>query len=130
MVRMGQKYEIKHLRDEGYRRLLAEFPATLEGWDLVHEGTTHEIHPEPTMSFDAIRLALESGIEVILPIAYYSCISDGLVGDPLPLLTVTYSERLLLVVLGRWGTHPRRWIGRQSSRGEPTRVLARHAQAD
>ncbi|KAH9479728.1 hypothetical protein JR316_0008323 [Psilocybe cubensis] len=37
ILRLGKKYDIEYLKEEGLRRLQSEFPLTLEDWDCRNE---------------------------------------------------------------------------------------------
>ncbi|KDR67623.1 hypothetical protein GALMADRAFT_257849 [Galerina marginata CBS 339.88] len=69
ILRLGKKYEIDHLRDEGLRRLRREFPMTLKLWDEAIEKDM-EISRSLFCCEDIINLAHELSIHTVLPAAY------------------------------------------------------------
>jgi hypothetical protein len=80
MLRLGKKYEFDHLRDEALLRLTSEFPTKLEEWDALPDHFTHIIDRKGLL-FDIIRLAIECGVQSILPAAYFLAVPD-VVGRP------------------------------------------------
>lgn len=73
MIRLGRKYEIDHLRDEGLTRLKLEFPSDLNGWDALDVAKyTHILYaeggPDPVVA--TMKLAHECKIQSILPGLY------------------------------------------------------------
>jgi hypothetical protein len=84
LVRLGKKYDIIHLRDEGLVRLKLRFPATLEQLDgnlsSVGQYAKHIYCPDKTAKDDmivsAIQLAHECDIQTILPALYCTLVQD------------------------------------------------------
>lgn len=74
MIRLGRKYQIDHLRDEGLARLKLEFPSTLEDWDSMDgDKYTHISWPDLVSGSTiaaTIKLAHECNIQSILPALY------------------------------------------------------------
>lgn len=76
VLRLSTKYFIEHLRQRCLARLQNDWPSTLEGWDIrEREATDHLGRYAPRESCAhpilAINLALELGLESILPAAFY-----------------------------------------------------------
>lgn len=69
MLRLGKKYEFDHLRDVALLRLTSEFPTQLEEWDALPDHFTHIVDRKGLL-FDIIGLAIECGVQSILPAAY------------------------------------------------------------
>ena len=86
MIRLGRKYEIACLRDEGLARLKREFPTTLEEYDRLPDDYTNFTFPPARRGLDAIvdiiNLALESNIQSILPAVYLHATAYPLVRFP------------------------------------------------
>ncbi|KAF6744278.1 hypothetical protein DFP72DRAFT_929615 [Ephemerocybe angulata] len=79
MVRIGKKYEIPHLVRCGLKHMKKEFPVTLKDWDIREKAGGHariDGIKTPAGLFAMIKLALECGIETVLPSAYYQCCLD------------------------------------------------------
>ncbi|KDR77471.1 hypothetical protein GALMADRAFT_245645 [Galerina marginata CBS 339.88] len=80
LLRLGKKYEIDHLVAEGLRRLRADHPTTLAGWEKI---TSVEIYQAMDMEgqfgdyADIINLAHEQSVHSILPAAYLRCVLAG-----------------------------------------------------
>lgn len=74
MLRLGKKYEFKHFRRIALQRLRDELPQTLEAWDKKYLGKS-PLHGEET-EFDLLNIALEVGVQSVLPIAFYWCLRD------------------------------------------------------
>ncbi|KAF6759163.1 hypothetical protein DFP72DRAFT_1005145 [Ephemerocybe angulata] len=79
MIRMGQKYDIEHVKEAGLSRLKRVFPQQLADWDRnFDEGDGLYLHtiicgPDEGMldlAIKAIELAHECGIKSILPACY------------------------------------------------------------
>lgn len=69
LLRLGKKYEFEHLRDVALLRLTSEFPTKLEEWDALTDRFTHIVDRKGLL-FDVISLAIECGVQSILPTAY------------------------------------------------------------
>jgi hypothetical protein len=69
-LRLGKKYEIQQLYAESVARLSREFPSTLAKWEAAHDKNL-EIESSPTLAFDVINLARETGFLAVLPTAFY-----------------------------------------------------------
>lgn len=71
MVRLGEKYKIEYLREDGISRLCAEFHPTLEEWSASREWMLIEEPASPAdrkaFFIDCANLALEANILRILP---------------------------------------------------------------
>ncbi|TEB27383.1 hypothetical protein FA13DRAFT_933338 [Coprinellus micaceus] len=80
MVRMGKKYEIDYLRDEGLVRLKLEFPGKLDDFDKTPRSfpRTHikygSADEQASMELEAINLGHECGIQTILPALYFQVV--------------------------------------------------------
>ncbi|KAH6907666.1 hypothetical protein BKA70DRAFT_1283635 [Coprinopsis sp. MPI-PUGE-AT-0042] len=61
MIRMGRKYEIAAIRDEGLTRLKLEFPIALAEWEKLPPIFTHIIEADGLL-FDIVQLALENDV--------------------------------------------------------------------
>ncbi|TEB27371.1 hypothetical protein FA13DRAFT_1691369 [Coprinellus micaceus] len=89
MIRLGKKYQIEHLRNDGLRCLKREFTMTLEDFDkldpdeylnfspLPKDSNPKAIDPVGTM-VATINLALECGIQSVLPAVYLLTTSNTL----------------------------------------------------
>lgn len=76
MIRMGRKYEIEHLRDEGVGRIKRKLPGTREEtakWLLDPTGTLTFVLERPAMLNMIINCARECDIQTVLPMAYLLC---------------------------------------------------------
>jgi hypothetical protein len=64
ILRLGKKYEIDHLCDEGLKRLRPEYPNTLEQWN-----TSCDAHSsiEPHDELDVLQLCYQLSISSCLP---------------------------------------------------------------
>ncbi|KAF5340604.1 hypothetical protein D9611_007347 [Ephemerocybe angulata] len=71
MIRMGKKYGIQHLRDEGAQLLANEFPKTLEEFDKTSLETWTSIVPDDGLLPKIIALAHQCDMPTILPAAYF-----------------------------------------------------------
>ena len=81
MLRLGKKYEFKHFRQIALQRLRTELPQTLETWDKRYLGKS-PLRGEET-EFDLLNIALEVGVQTVLPIAFYWCLQDRTMVRPL-----------------------------------------------
>ncbi|KAF6759126.1 hypothetical protein DFP72DRAFT_885750 [Ephemerocybe angulata] len=71
MIRMGKKYGIQHLRDEGAQLLANEFPKTLEEFGKTSLETWTYIVPEVGLLPKVVALAHQCDIPTILPAVYF-----------------------------------------------------------
>ncbi|KAJ3528886.1 hypothetical protein NMY22_g9230 [Coprinellus aureogranulatus] len=86
MIRIGKKYEIHYLRDEGLARLKREFPATLQVYDRKPNGWANFAFRSAAYGnistidalFHIINLAHECRIQTILPALYLLASSHAL----------------------------------------------------
>jgi hypothetical protein len=69
-LRLGKKYEIPQLYAESVARLSREFPSSLAKWEKDRDQNL-EIEESPTLAFDVINLAKETGLLSIIPTAFY-----------------------------------------------------------
>ncbi|KAF6741453.1 hypothetical protein DFP72DRAFT_944073 [Ephemerocybe angulata] len=82
MIRMGKKYDVPTLRDEGFARLNWEFPNTLESWDIQEADesytriTDNSSPRNHSVLFGTVELAHQCDIKTVLPTAYYNCCHD------------------------------------------------------
>ncbi|KAG6828380.1 hypothetical protein H0H92_008180 [Tricholoma furcatifolium] len=82
VLRLADKYFVDHLRERCLKRLDADWPSTLAGWDRREQAATdslgryhpREMCPHPIL---VIHLALELGITSILPAAFYDLARYG-----------------------------------------------------
>ncbi|KAF6759164.1 hypothetical protein DFP72DRAFT_885839 [Ephemerocybe angulata] len=75
MVRMGRKYDIEHIKNEGLNHLKKTFPAELSSWDHNYENAPPSIKCKPgqgdlEIALEAIKLAHECDVKTILPACY------------------------------------------------------------
>jgi len=98
MLRLGRKYEMKHLEQEAIERLQVDFPASLKEWDghfekdkaprsfrlLDYEDDDYEDAFDPILT-NVINLCHDYNLKTILPAAYasylckYSLVSSDLI---------------------------------------------------
>jgi len=69
ILRLGKKYEIDYLCEEGLKRLRHEFPDTLEKW-VQNTSRKNNSPIEPDKEKDVIHLCNELSIPSCLPVAY------------------------------------------------------------
>ncbi|KAG5349301.1 hypothetical protein E4T56_gene11640 [Termitomyces sp. T112] len=93
VLRLSSKYFVEHLRERCLNRLDIDWPSTLAGWDRREQAATdsrgryvpRESCPHPIL---VIQLALDLGIDSILPAAFYDLARYGpskiMSGAPLP----------------------------------------------
>ena len=84
MLRLRQKYEFEDFRDDALERLKAEYTTKLDEYDALVDP---EYTDKPSFrlsqvstngnQFDILNIALELGIQTILPMAYLLCIRDS-----------------------------------------------------
>jgi len=74
MLRLGKKYEFKHFRQIALQRLRIELPQTLEACDKKYLGKSALCGEET--EFDLLNIALEVGVQTVLPVAFYWCLQD------------------------------------------------------
>lgn len=100
VLRLSTKYFIEHLRQRCLARLESDWPSTLEGWDIrEREATDHLGRYAPRESCAhpilAIHLALELGLDSILPAAFYDLSRYGpskIMSGASPLPAVSWSS--------------------------------------
>ncbi|KII84011.1 hypothetical protein PLICRDRAFT_436297 [Plicaturopsis crispa FD-325 SS-3] len=83
LLRLGKKYEIKHLYDKALKFLTDDYPDTLKGWDA----RTHRISRHTGFAFDVINLAREFDIHSICPAVFFDCVlhhDAGVILDGIP----------------------------------------------
>ncbi|KAJ3538396.1 hypothetical protein NMY22_g5182 [Coprinellus aureogranulatus] len=85
MLRLGKKYELVHVRDEGLARLKREFPTSLEEYSKIlgsAESPSFLLRPGSegrlAQLFNIINLAHECSIQSILPALYLRVIGHNL----------------------------------------------------
>lgn len=72
LLRLSTKYRISHLRNRMIRYMEATFyPLNHEDYLLLRENSTDDAHP--AQHFAALALFVQSGVEKLLPVAYYRC---------------------------------------------------------
>ncbi|KAF9033652.1 hypothetical protein BJ165DRAFT_1357042 [Panaeolus papilionaceus] len=77
LLRLGEKYDIQHLRDNALLRLRAEFPTSYYcAKSKFTSSSLTYIKEQPGMTFDVIRLAGAEGVFRVLPWAFY-CLAYG-----------------------------------------------------
>jgi hypothetical protein len=69
ILRLGKKYEIDYLRDEGLKRLRFDFPKTLEQWNTSSEAY-FDIVLDDGQDYKIVQLCDELSISSCLPIAH------------------------------------------------------------
>ena len=98
MLRLGKKYEMKHLEQEAIERLQVDFPASLKEWDghfekdkgsrsfrlLDYEDHGYEDTFDPILT-DVINLCHEFNLKAILPAAYASYLCKYSLVSPDPI---------------------------------------------
>ncbi|KDR67625.1 hypothetical protein GALMADRAFT_257854 [Galerina marginata CBS 339.88] len=122
ILRLGKKYEIDYLRDEGLQRLRLKFPSSLDLWDESYYDCLYTV--SETLRYDAINLAHELSIQTILPALYAAVVKDYNAEDILSGLTAN-EKRIYLnedalkhCLIGRDNVlifvqeHLRDWVGR------------------
>ncbi|KAF7967498.1 hypothetical protein HWV62_34071 [Athelia sp. TMB] len=71
-IRLGKKWQVDTIFKEGLKRLLYEYPSTLDDFDaLVHYS---QVTDSNWVEIDVARLAREQNLLSILPVALYGCI--------------------------------------------------------
>jgi hypothetical protein len=84
ILRLGKKYDIGYLCEEGLKRLRLHFPATLERWQDDSGLYKLNIMLGANMEIGIIDLAHELSIPSCLPIAYFLFVTSyKLVSPPL-----------------------------------------------
>ena len=89
ILRLGKKYEIDYLYDEGLERLRLEFPKTLEQWNTSSQQYSHidddgEVHK-------IIQLCYEFSIPSCLPCAYMVFVTQCELASSSPLSTFLFA---------------------------------------
>jgi hypothetical protein len=83
ILRLGKKYDIGYLCEEGLRRLRLEFPTTLEQWYICYRECIH-IESYSKVAMTILGLCYELSIHRCLPVAYFlAATSYTLVSSPL-----------------------------------------------
>ncbi|KAJ3532840.1 hypothetical protein NMY22_g7578 [Coprinellus aureogranulatus] len=90
MLRLGKKFDIEHLKTEALSRLKAEFPTTLDEFCRVCDAGWTRIDCRFDETYDdrwkvrcaLIRLALECGVQSVLPALYMHMMAMDLVRSP------------------------------------------------
>lgn len=102
ILRLGKKYEIDYLKEEGLRRLRSEFPLTLEGWDRRNERKNEGCKiiniNDADIVIEVINLAHELSVETVLPASYLLCVQTT---DTVCLFYLNSSLIVNLRLLGR-----------------------------
>ncbi|KAF8957728.1 hypothetical protein BDZ97DRAFT_1737158 [Flammula alnicola] len=114
MLRLGKKYQFDHFRDDALERLKVDLPAKLADWECVFDVDAGGVDDESpgwytfNNEVDVINIALEVGIQSILPIVYYLCLSNhdlAIIFDGLPRIDGTtarlHPDSQRVLVLGR-----------------------------
>ncbi|KAF5336423.1 hypothetical protein D9611_006485 [Ephemerocybe angulata] len=78
MVRMGRKYEIAALLEEGRSRLHQDYPSTPPGPVGIKPSSNKSIIEQKGLSFLVANLAYECNIASILPNIYFRCVFAGI----------------------------------------------------
>jgi len=107
ILRLGKKYDIGYLCEEGLKLLRLEFPTTLEIWHACSGGDTR-INPgvgTTSVVMTVIGLSHELSIPRCLPVAYFRFVtSNTLVSSSLRrLLLVINNIGALGIYLGKFG---------------------------
>lgn len=74
ILRLGKKYDIKHLLNEGLGRFRHEFPSSLSGWDGYNQGEDLALEILGEEGLRAMSLAHELSINRCLPGIYLTYI--------------------------------------------------------
>jgi len=69
ILRLGKKYEIDYLCEEGLRRLRLDLPNTLKQWNTSSQGYWHVVHHTEEYH-NILHLCYELSISSCLPTAY------------------------------------------------------------
>ena len=75
-LRLGTKYSIRQLRMQAMKLLFAEYPTTLEKWDVTAPKDHPRIRYESGIHFRVANLASEVGLHAILPACLYYHFED------------------------------------------------------
>jgi len=98
MLRLGRKYEMKHLEQEAIERLQVDFPASLKEWDghfekgrlsrsfrlFYYEDQDYEDAFDPILT-NVINLCHEFNLKAVLPAAYASYLCKYSLVSPDPI---------------------------------------------
>ncbi|KDR68189.1 hypothetical protein GALMADRAFT_146439 [Galerina marginata CBS 339.88] len=140
MLRLGRKYELDHLREEAIERLREDLPPTLILWDSQFGPNNKRTRPFTYEIFDLIDVLLDSGVQSLLPVAYYTCLSqysleqilEGLALADRPLLNLPLQAKISLALgrdaLSRAITYSLDWLKENSLEGcsnRPSCTIAR-----
>ena len=102
ILRLGKKYDITYLCEEGLKRLRLEFPATLEKWRACSGENIHAVGAT-SVARSVIGLCHELSIPRCLPGAYFLFVaSRTLVSSPLQCLLVINITGGLGIYLGKF----------------------------
>ncbi|KAF6759108.1 hypothetical protein DFP72DRAFT_1064071 [Ephemerocybe angulata] len=81
LIKMGTKYDIGQLRQEGFLRMRMEFPSCLLEYELVHfpphgrSNVWKSIEYRSGVAFEVANFAFEHELTEILPTCYFFCIT-------------------------------------------------------
>jgi hypothetical protein len=85
ILRLGKKYDIEYLCEEGLKLLRLEFPTTLEKWHAC-SGNDIRIHcglGTTSVAMTVIGLSHELSIPRCLPVAYFRFVTSNTLVSPL-----------------------------------------------
>ena len=88
ILRLGKKYEIDYLCEEGLKRLRRNFPNALEKW-VQNTSRKNQFRIESDKEKDIIRLCYELSISSCLPLAYMVFVTKHKLASSSSFLTVT-----------------------------------------
>lgn len=75
LFKLGDKYEVTHLRDEALRRLKETYTGAYKDWVSRRTNERQAIDPlsPPGRAIVAVNLARTFGLDYLLPVAFYEC---------------------------------------------------------
>ena len=87
-IRLGKKYDVAYLRNEGLVRLQICFPAVIEHYEAncLGGGLVYGVQPHNPMGgsetiFKALNLALECGVYTVIPAMYLNLVQNVVSGS-------------------------------------------------
>lgn len=90
ILRLGKKYEIDYLRDEGLKRLRLDFPKTLEQWNTSSQAYFHIF--DDGEDYNIVQLCDELSISSCLPSAYMLFVTGCTLASSRSYPTVIYAR--------------------------------------
>jgi len=87
MLRLGHKYEIQHLVDEGLQRLHYEYPSALKEFDAPKTSQGRiVINKGDKLTTLIANLGTAMNVQTVLPVVYFHQSCRGIVSSPLDAL--------------------------------------------